>query len=220
MGEQFLAGLAPGAVFSFAKEDVGASGECFGVEGAVELVGMVVGVDADTAEVGAHDVFHVSFGLVWQLLPLAPFAFDVLLDVAAHGRAAYRVIAGALHRGRVLSLLSHRLLDEVFGELVAVLPVDLVERGRAGGVGVLQGTAEQAHRVSRFGADALFFFDLFLVWFWLWFVLLVVLLFVRLFFAHDIFLVNSFFCFTILWYLFSGGSLIEQLHHPGIAHWP
>src|ERR1700683_2119884 len=106
-----------------AEENILAGGESARVEGAVQIVGLRVGVDPDPAEIGAERTFHLVLYTAIEVLAATAFllngAFDGMGNVVpAHTLSGRRPVS--------------------FHILVAVLPLQLQE-GTARSIGLRSG---------------------------------------------------------------------------------
>jgi hypothetical protein len=78
VGEQFATAGTPWVVGALAKENVSPGGEGAGIEGAVQGIGMGIGMHADPAEISSKRRFHLAAHPLIQWLTTAAGAVDLV----------------------------------------------------------------------------------------------------------------------------------------------
>ena len=104
--------LRSGSILASPEKNILAGGESACVQGLIEPVGVVIGVDTHAAEIGTHGLLHRLAHVLWQGLPAAPGLLNVRLQAGIDcgvgmGRLTRKDWASRLGGGASPYVLSH-----------------------------------------------------------------------------------------------------------------
>jgi hypothetical protein len=138
VSQEFAPNGVFGLVSALAEKDVLTGRKGAGAEGAAKGVGLLAGVDANSAEICAERVLHLPAHTLVEVLAATTLLLDIAFDVWRHFVARINVLA--------IDVLP-RQGEDALDIAIAILPLKL-KKGPAGACRLRGGEAVEGRRVS------------------------------------------------------------------------